>query len=64
VADAVEARRQDVDQESADELGDRECHDFLAIPTLGAIVLPSESDRGAVAGDQSAVGDSDAVGVA
>src|SRR5229473_4989275 len=42
VADAVEARRQDVDQESADELGGSERHDLLAITTFGAIVLPSE----------------------
>ena len=41
-----------------------ECHDLLAIATFGAIVLPSEADAGAVAGDQPAVGDGDAVGVA
>jgi len=34
VADAVEARRQDVDEESADELGGSECHDLLAITTF------------------------------
>ena len=64
VADAVEALRQDVDQESADELVGGERHDLLAVATLGAIVLPSEGDAGAVAGDQPAVGDGDAVGVA
>ena len=37
VADAVEAVRQDVDQESADELGGGQCHDLLAITTFGAI---------------------------
>ena len=64
VADAVEALRQDVDQESADELIGGECHDLLALATIGAIVLPSEGDAGAVAGDQPAVGDGDAVGIA
>jgi len=63
VADAVEAVRQDVDQESADELTGGECHDLLTIAPLGAIVLASEGDIGAVAGDQPAVGDGDAVGM-
>jgi len=48
VADAVEAVRQDVDQESADELGGGQCHDLLAIPTFGTIILPSEGHAGAV----------------
>ena len=39
VADAVEAVRQDVDQETADELGGGECHDLLTVATIGAIVL-------------------------
>ena len=64
VADAVEALRQDVDQESADKLGGSECHDLLAITTIGAIVLPSEGDAGAIAGDQPTVCDGDAVGIA
>ena len=64
VADAVEATRQDVDQETADELAGGECHDLLTITTFGAIVLPSEGDTGVVAGDQPAVGDGDAVGIA
>ena len=64
VTDAVEALRQDVDQEATDELAGGECHDLLAITTIGTIVLPSEGDAGAVAGDQPAVGDGDAVGIA
>ena len=64
VANAVEAVRQDVDQEAADELVGRERHDLLAITTIGTIVLPSEGDAGAVTGDQPAVGDGDAVGIA
>src|SRR6266851_1757013 len=62
MADAVEATWQDVDQEAADELAGGQCHELLAIKTIGAIVLPSEGHAGAVAGDQPAVGDSDAVG--
>src|SRR6202041_1522373 len=46
VADAVEARRQDVDQESADELGGSECHDLLALRTFGPKVLPLEGGAG------------------
>ena len=64
MADAVEALRQDMDQESADELGGSECHDLLAITGFGTIVFPSESDSTAVAGDQPAVGDGDAMGIA
>src|SRR6266849_1047995 len=40
VTDAVEALRQDVDEEAADELAGGECHDLLA--AIGTIVLPSE----------------------
>src|SRR5450631_421515 len=39
VTDAVEAVRQDVDQESADELGGGERHDLPAITAFGAIVF-------------------------
>lgn len=39
VADEVEALRQDMDEESADELAGGECHDLLAVATIGAIVL-------------------------
>ena len=35
----------------------------MAITTIGTIVLPAEGDAGAVAGDQPAVGDGDAVGL-
>src|ERR1700687_1134137 len=40
----VEAVRQDVDQESADELAGSKRHDLLAVATIGAIVFPSEAD--------------------
>ena len=39
-------------------------HDLVALVTIGTIVLPSEDDAVAVAGDQPAVGDGDAVGIA
>ncbi len=52
VTDAVEAVWQDVDQEAANELAGSECHNLLAVATIGTIVLPSEGDAVAVAGDQ------------
>ena len=64
MADAVEAVRQDVDQEAAYELAGGQHHNLLTITTFGAIVLPSESDASAATGDQPAVGDGNAVGVA
>jgi hypothetical protein len=64
VADAVEAMRQDVDEEAADELVGCEGHDLLPFATLGAIVLPLEGDAVAVERNQPAVGDGDAMGVA
>ena len=62
--DAVEPVGQDVDQEAADELVGVECHVLLAVAIIGAIVLPSKGDAGAIAGDQPAVGDGDAMGIA
>jgi hypothetical protein len=64
VADAMEPARQDVDQEAADELVGSQCHDLLALATLGAIVLPLEGDAVAIERDQAGVGDRDAMSVA
>ena len=64
VADAVEAGGQDVDQEAADELAGGEGHQLAPGLALGAVVLPAEGDAALVEGDQAAVGDGDAVGVA
>ena len=64
MADAVEAVRQDVDQEAADKLAGCERHDLPAIATIGTIVFPSEGDTESVAGNEPAVGDGDAVGIA
>src|SRR4030088_3757385 len=64
VADAVEAFWQHVDEETADELVGGECHALVSIAALDAIVLPLEGDALLVAGDQAAVGDGHAMGVA
>ncbi len=47
MADAVEAARQDVEQEAADELVGGERHDLLAVGAVAAIVLVAEGDAGA-----------------
>ena len=62
VADAMEAGRQDVQQEPPDELGGLERHDLAA--AFLAIVLPEEADGVVGHGDEPTVRDGDAVGVA
>src|SRR5215471_4103831 len=64
VADAVQAFWQHVDEEAADELEGPERHLLVSIAALAAVVLPLEGDALRIAGDQAAVGDGDAVGVA
>ena len=64
MANAVKAGWQDMDKEAADELVGREPHDLLPRAAFGAVILVFESDAVAVAGQQAAVGDGDAVGVA
>src|SRR5690606_37935294 len=64
VPDAVEAARQDVDQEAADELVRSQGHDALPFGAGAAIVLVTEGDLIAVKSDEAAVRDRDAVGVA
>jgi hypothetical protein len=64
VANAVEAARQDVDQEAADELVCCQRHQFVSIAAFDPIILPLEGDAAAVERDQAAVGDGDTVGVA
>ena len=44
MADAVEAARQHVDEEAADELVCCERHDLVSIAALDPIVLPLEGD--------------------
>ena len=62
VANAVESARQDMKQESPDELVRREGHGFLLI--VVAIVLPIEFHSAVFDIDDSIVGDGDAVRVA
>ena len=64
ITDAVEALRQDMHQEPADELVGIEHHQLVSLGTFDAVVLPPEGDGIGVGGDQSAVGDGDAMGVA
>ena len=62
VADAHEAAWQQVEQEAAQELVDRQSQEPLLVGVRG--VSPAEGDVALLKGDESAVGDSDAVGVA
>src|SRR5665213_873892 len=61
VADAHEAARQQVEQEAAQELVERKSQQALLVGVGG--VSPAEGDVALFEGDQSAVGDSDAVGI-
>ena len=62
VADAHETARQQVQQEAAQELVDRQAHDTLLVGMGG--ISPAEADVALPECDQSAVGDGDAMGVA
>ena len=64
VSDAMEAVWPDVDEEAADELVGGERHRLGAGAAVGTIILVPEGDAVLVEGDEPAVGDGDAVGVA
>jgi hypothetical protein len=65
VADAVEARWQDVHQEAADELVGIERHDLVvSLGPFEAVILPLEGNAVVVERDQAAVGDGNTVGIA
>ena len=64
VANAVEAARQHVNEEAANELGNGERHRLLAIAPLAPVILPFERNGAVSERDQPAVGDGDAMGVA
>jgi hypothetical protein len=64
VPDAVQALGQNVDEEAADELVGCEGHPFVTGRPVEPIVLVAEGDAILVGGDEAAIGDSDAVGVA
>src|SRR5438105_14555893 len=61
VADAMEAVRQNVEQEAADELVGAKGHHLLLI--VVAIILPAEADPALGKTDQAAVGDGDTMGI-
>jgi hypothetical protein len=64
VANAVEAFRQDVEQEPADERARIERHGAIALAPVATVVLDPEGDAALVERDQSVVRDRDPVGVA
>lgn len=64
VPETVEATRQDMDQEPADELTGGKAHDLLSVGTLAAIVLVAELHRIGVSCDHAAVRDCNPVSVA
>jgi hypothetical protein len=64
VADAVEAMWQDMEQEAPNELVRRERHDALPLRAVTAVVFVAEGDAGLVVGDQTLIGDGDAMRVA
>ena len=64
VTNAMEPARQDVRQESADELIRAKRHGLVALAAFDPVVLVFEGDAVVVHRDQAAVGDGDAVSVA
>src|SRR5277367_178108 len=62
--DAVKAAWQDMEQEAADELVRRECHDALPLGTVATVVLVAEGDAGLVERNQTPGRDGDPVGIA
>ena len=62
--DAVEAARQNVDQEAADELVGRQRHDLLAFSSRAAIVFVAERHAGLVEAEEPPVRDGNPVRVA
>jgi hypothetical protein len=59
----VEARRQDVHEEAADELVGIERHLLVSLGAFETVILPLEGDAAVVEGDQAAVGDRHPMGV-
>ena len=60
----MQATGKDMQQEAAHELRHRQGHRLVAAAALGPVVLELEGDPFLVEGDQAAVGDGHAVGVA
>jgi len=61
VTDAVEALRQDVEQEAADKVAGGEGHDLLPVGAVATVVLVAEGDAGLVEAEKAAVRDRHAV---
>ena len=64
IPDAVEAVRQDMDQEPANELGRGKPHYLLAVAGFDAVVFPAERHDIGIRADQARIRDGDPVGVA
>src|SRR5690606_17951673 len=64
VADPMKSARQSVEEEAADELVSRECHDLLPSGAGLTVVLIAERDARLVEANEAAVRYGDAVGVA
>lgn len=64
MADAVEAPGQDMGQEAADELVGLERHDALTVGAVATVILDPERHLIFIEGDEAAVRDGDAVGIA
>ena len=62
IADALEAREEDVEKEAADELVSSQRH--CPVLVAAALNLPPERDLAGADGNQAIVGDGDAMGVA
>src|ERR1700674_2994471 len=62
-ANAMKAIRQHMEEEAANELGDRDSHDFALVIAAFPIILPAEGDVGLVEIEQATVGDRDAMRV-
>lgn len=62
--DAMEAARQDTEQEAADELVGGKRHDLLPVGAVAAIVLVAKGDTALIEPDEAPVRDRDPVGVA
>jgi len=63
VPDAVEAVRQDLDQEAANKLRRGQPHHLLPVARFDAVILPAESDGLGIGADQARIRDRDPVGV-
>ena len=61
MADTMEARGQDMEEEAADELIGAQAQGFVAFARLSPIIVVLEGDAVFIAGDESAVGDRDTV---